>query len=164
MNKLNPIRITCICIFILISISGNSLAKNNVKSASNGNKQNQSAQQNSKKSEDLSDDDRKFIELREAARKNDLLKANQFANQLSNYEISDYVEYFKIKPRLYDSSSKSNSATDADLEVKNFLKKYKSISQFGIATNVKSGTRQTSYATMSHAAYNIHNTVRRQTS
>ena len=76
MNKLNPIRITCICIFILISISGNSLAKNNVKSASNGNKQNQSAQQNSKKSEDLSDDDRKFIELREAARKNDLLKAN----------------------------------------------------------------------------------------
>ena len=125
MNKLNPIRITCICIFILISISGNSLAKNNVKSASNGNKQNQSAQQNSKKSEDLSDDDRKFIELREAARKNDLLKANQFANQLSNYEISDYVEYFKIKPRLYDSSSKPNSATDADLEVKNFLKKYK---------------------------------------
>jgi soluble lytic murein transglycosylase len=75
--------------------------------------------------ENLSEQDKKFIELREAARKNDLLKASQLANQLTDYEISDYVEYFKIKPRLYDSSAKSNTATDADAEVNNFLKKYK---------------------------------------
>ena len=107
----------------MLSICGNSVAKTNTKSSSNTNKQSQSTQA-LKRSEDLSEDDKKFIDLREAARKNDVLKSIQLGNQLNDYEIADYVEYFKIKPRLYDASSKANASTDADLEVKNFLKKY----------------------------------------
>ena len=124
MNKFNFIRITLICVSFMLSICGNSVAKTNTKSSSNTNKQSQSTQA-LKRSEDLSEDDKKFIDLREAARKNDVLKSIQLGNQLNDYEIADYVEYFKIKPRLYDASSKANASTDADLEVKNFLKKYK---------------------------------------
>ena len=117
---MNLLRISTIIVSILFSISLCAATKNTSKS-SNSNQ----ASQASKKVENLSEQDKKFIELREAARKNDLLKASQLANQLTDYEISDYVEYFKIKPRLYDSSAKSNTATDADAEVNNFLKKYK---------------------------------------
>jgi len=100
------------------------VAKDNVKNTSKTNQSHQSSQSENKKFE-LSDQDKKFIELREAARKNDLLKASQLASGLGNYEIADYVEYFKIKPRLYDSAAKPNASTDADSEVNNFLKKYK---------------------------------------
>lgn len=74
----------------------------------------------------LSEQDKTFIDLRDAARKNDVLKAIQLGNQLSTYEMADYVEYFKIKPRLYDTAGKSNAATDADADVNNFLNTYKS--------------------------------------
>jgi soluble lytic murein transglycosylase len=107
-----------------LSISLCSVAKDNVKNTTKTNQSNQSSQTEYKKNE-LSDQDKKFIELREAARRNDLLKASQLASGLGNYEIADYVEYFKIKPRLYDSAAKSNASTDADLEVNNFLRKYK---------------------------------------
>jgi len=117
---MNLLRISTIIVSLMFSISLCAATKNTSKS-SNSNQ----ASQASKKVENLSEQDKKFIELREAARKNDLLKASQLANQLTDYEISDYVEYFKIKPRLYDSSAKSNTATDADAEVNNFLKKYK---------------------------------------
>jgi soluble lytic murein transglycosylase len=113
-----------VIILFTLSISFVSFAKTTA-----NNKSENSASHNSanvaKKIEDSSDKDKLFIELREASRKNDLLKSIQLANQLSDYEIADYVEYFKIKPRLYDSSGKSNAATDADVEVNNFLKKYK---------------------------------------
>ncbi|BDW12210.1 transglycosylase [Polynucleobacter sp. SHI8] len=117
---MNLLRISTLIISLLFSISLCAATKNTFKSSSSN-----QASQSTKKVEGLSEQDKKFIELREAARKNDLLKASQLANQLSDYEIPDYVEYFKIKPRLYDSAAKSNAATDADSEVNNFLKKYK---------------------------------------
>ena len=123
MNLSNlPIIKLCICLCLSISLC--SVAKDNVKNTTKTNQSNQSSQTEYKKNE-LSDQDKKFIELREAARRNDLLKASQLASGLGNYEIADYVEYFKIKPRLYDSAAKSNASTDADLEVNNFLRKYK---------------------------------------
>ena len=122
--NLSNLRIIKLCICLCLSISLCSVAKNNVKNTTKTDQSNQASQTENKKNE-LSDQDRKFIELRDAARKNDLLKASQLASGLSNYEIADYVEYFKIKPRLYDSSAKSNASTDADSEVNNFLKKYK---------------------------------------
>jgi soluble lytic murein transglycosylase len=106
----------------MMSISVYAQTKNNSKKTTQSNKQHSSS---SRKDEGLSMDDKKFIELRDAARKNDLLKANQLASQLTDYEIADYVEYFKLKPRLYDASGKANASTDADVEVKSFLKKYK---------------------------------------
>ena len=117
---MNLLRIVTIITSLLFSISLCAATKNTSKSSNNS-----QGSQTIKKSDDLSEQDKKFIELREAARKNDLLKASQLSNQLTDYEISDYVEYFRIKPRLYDSSAKSNAATDADAEVNNFLKKYK---------------------------------------
>jgi soluble lytic murein transglycosylase len=117
---MNLLRISTIILSLLFSISLCAATKNSSKSLNSN-----QASQASNKVENLSEQDKKFIELREAARKNDLLKASQLANQLTDYEILDYVEYFKIKPRLYDSSVKSNAATDADAEVNNFLKKYK---------------------------------------
>ncbi len=65
-----------------------------------------------------------FIELRSAAFKNDANKANLLANKLSHYDIADYVEYFRIRPKLYDSSGKPKVDTDAHKEVELFLKKY----------------------------------------
>lgn len=73
---------------------------------------------------DLSEEDLIFIDLREAARKNDLLKSLELAAQLRDYPLQDYVEYFKLKPRLYDSSGRANPSTDADNEVESFLTRY----------------------------------------
>jgi soluble lytic murein transglycosylase len=119
-KKMNLRQITTLFLCLLMSISLCAHAKNNSKTSTNN-----QASQPSKKSDGLTEQDKKFIELREAARKNDLLKATQLASQLADYEMADYVEYFKTKPRLYDSASKPNAATDADKDVNNFLKKYK---------------------------------------
>lgn len=76
-------------------------------------------------SSDLSSQDQLFYNLREVSRKNDVNSSAELARQLEGYEMADYVEYFRIKPKLYDSSGKTNSLTDADLEVEAFLEKYK---------------------------------------
>jgi len=118
------IKMSRIIILLTLSISLVSFAKsatNHKSSTSAG----QTSSNTSKKGADLSDKDKMFMDLREASRKNDLLKAIQLANQLNDYEIVDYVEYFKIKPRLYDGGGRPNASTDADMEVQQFLKKYK---------------------------------------
>src|SRR3982074_3843590 len=51
----------------------------------------------------LSSDDRIFIQLREAARSNDAGRAMQLAAQIPNYPAPGYIEYFTIKPQLFDS-------------------------------------------------------------
>jgi soluble lytic murein transglycosylase len=119
-KKMNLKPITTVFLCLLMSISLCAHAKNSSKTSTNN-----QASQPSKKSDELTVQDKKFIELREAARKNDLSKATQLASQLADYEMADYVEYFNTKPRLYDSASKPNAATDADKDVNNFLKKYK---------------------------------------
>jgi len=73
---------------------------------------------------ELTDKDRRFIELREAARRNDPVAAANLANGLLDYEIADYVEYFRIKPRLYDPGARARAETDADSEVLSFLNRY----------------------------------------
>lgn len=80
---------------------------------------------NASSNAELSEKDLLFIDLREAARKNDPIKAQQLAARLTDYPIQDYVEYFKLKTRLYDSSGRANPATDADQEVERFLQRYK---------------------------------------
>ncbi len=73
---------------------------------------------------ELTDKDKLFIDLREAARKNDVVGAANLANALIGYDLADYVEYFRIKPRLYDSAGRAKAETDADNEVEGFLKRY----------------------------------------
>ena len=73
---------------------------------------------------ELTEADRTFIELREAARKNDAVRAQQLAASLPNYIMGDYVEYFKIKPQLFDAGGMARAETTADSQVMGFLSKY----------------------------------------
>jgi len=51
-----------------------------------------------------SSDDDVFLQLREAARQNDPIKASTLAARLPNYAIPGYVDYYRLKPRLRDAS------------------------------------------------------------
>ena len=73
---------------------------------------------------EITDADRIFIDLREAAKKNDVFRAQQLASTIPNYEFEDYVTYFRIKPQLFDSGGAPRSETTADAEVNAFLSQY----------------------------------------
>lgn len=60
-------------------------------------------------------DDGVFLQLREASRQNDPLKASSLATRLPSYQIPGYVDYYRLKPRLRDASVD---------EVRAFLTKY----------------------------------------
>ncbi|KMZ11390.1 Soluble lytic murein transglycosylase precursor [Candidatus Burkholderia humilis] len=71
----------------------------------------------------LSSDDHLFLQLRDAARANDAGKAAMLAAQLTNYPAPSYVEYFTIKPQLFDSQG--HARIDApDAPVLSFLQRY----------------------------------------
>ncbi len=74
--------------------------------------------------EEITDSDRIFIELREAAKKNDVFRAQQLASSLTNYPYDDYVTYFCIKPQLFDSAGGARADTSADSQVMAFLNQY----------------------------------------
>ena len=73
---------------------------------------------------ELSPADKEFIELREAAKRNDVFRAQQLASSLVNYDFDDYVTYFRIKPQLFDSGGSARSDTSADGLVSVFLNQY----------------------------------------
>ena len=50
----------------------------------------------------LSNDDQIFVQLREAARNNDVARAAQLAAMIPDYPAPGYVEYFQLKPQLFD--------------------------------------------------------------
>ena len=71
----------------------------------------------------LSDPDQIFVQLREAARKNDAQRAAQLAAMLPDYPAPSYVEYFQIKPTLFDSQGHARIDAD-DTPVLKFLQRY----------------------------------------
>jgi len=71
----------------------------------------------------LSGDDQTFIQLREAARSNDAAKAAQLAATIPNYPVPSYLEYFQIKPQLFDSSGRARPDAP-DAPVLSFLQRY----------------------------------------
>ncbi len=72
---------------------------------------------------DLSPDDQAFVALREASRQNDEGQAASLAARLTAYPVPSYVEYFVLKPQLFDNSGHAN--TDApDDAILAFLSKY----------------------------------------
>ena len=75
-------------------------------------------------SEDLTESDRNFIELREAAKKNDVVRTQQLAAMLGNYPYDDYVAYFRIKPQLFDSAGGVRADSAVDSQVNAFLNQY----------------------------------------
>ena len=63
-----------------------------------------------------------FIQLREAARTNDAARAAQLAAHIPNYPAPGYVDYFHLKPQLFDSQG--HARVDApDAPVLAFLQK-----------------------------------------
>lgn len=71
-----------------------------------------------------SNPDDAFAALREAARKNDVARAYAISATLVDYPIPSYIEYFRIKPQLFDASGLAR--IDApDGEVRAFLQRYK---------------------------------------
>ncbi|MDR5855791.1 transglycosylase SLT domain-containing protein [Caballeronia sp. LZ062] len=70
-----------------------------------------------------SSDDRVFMQLREASRANDAGRAAGLAAQIPNYPAPGYVEYFTIKPQLFDAQG--HARPDApDAPVLSFLQRY----------------------------------------
>lgn len=117
-------KLACLLVFCAGAMSLASYAKTSVKST--GAKSSSTAvSDNVFKNSDLSPQDKLFIDLKEAARKNDAPRAQQLSGLLSTYDIPDYVEYFRIKPRLYDAAGKANPASNVDNEINQFLTKYK---------------------------------------
>ncbi|PLZ00699.1 lytic transglycosylase [Burkholderia sp. WAC0059] len=71
----------------------------------------------------LTPDDQTFIQLREAARDNDAARAAQLAATIPDYPARAYVEYFQIKPQLFDSQG--HARVDApDAPVLAFLREH----------------------------------------
>ena len=73
---------------------------------------------------EITDTDRMFIDLREAAKKNDVFRTQQLSSALVNYPFDDYVAYFRIKPQLFDSSGGPRNDYAADSQVVIFLNQY----------------------------------------
>ena len=73
---------------------------------------------------DLTEGDRTFIELRAAAKKNDVVRSQRLAAKLANYPYQDYVTYFRIKPQLFNSAGEPLADTTTDAQVKDFIAKY----------------------------------------
>ncbi|MFM0288773.1 lytic transglycosylase domain-containing protein [Paraburkholderia megapolitana] len=71
----------------------------------------------------LTNDDQIFVQLREAARNNDPARAAQLAAMIPDYPAPSYLEYFQIKPQLFDNQG--HALVDApDAPVLSFLQKY----------------------------------------
>lgn len=49
---------------------------------------------------DTRSEDDAFLLLRDAARKDDVEKADFYAGRLTNYQIPSYVDYYRLKPRI----------------------------------------------------------------
>ena len=65
----------------------------------------------------LSAEDQRFIELRQAAHNNDVKRAQKLANTLRDYDIPSYVEYFQIKPKIFDADGQAKiDAPDQEME------------------------------------------------
>lgn len=68
--------------------------------------------------------DDRFAQLRDAARKNDVTRAWTLAAQLDGYDIPSYVEYYRIKPQMFDTSGLARLDAPVD-QIRSFLDRYR---------------------------------------
>jgi len=71
----------------------------------------------------LGNPDQIFAALRDASRNNDAITAATLALEISDYSIPSYVEYFALKPQLFDGSGHALPEVP-DTLVLNFLQRY----------------------------------------
>ncbi len=70
-----------------------------------------------------SSDDETFKQLRAAAAKNNAALASQLADQLSGYPLTSYVEYYRLKPQMYNTDGTGNvNAPDGAITA--FIQRY----------------------------------------
>ena len=67
--------------------------------------------------------DATVAQLREASRANNASRAADLASQLSGYPLASYVEYYRIKPMMYNSDGTPNTNAP-DGEIEQFLSTY----------------------------------------
>lgn len=65
---------------------------------------------------DTRSEDDAFLLLRDAARKDDIDKADFYAARLTNYQIPSYVDYYRLKPRIKQLS---------EAQFRDYLNRYK---------------------------------------
>jgi len=56
-----------------------------------------------------------FLALRDASRNGDVPRAAEFASRLGNYAIPSYVDYFRLRPRMYNAPEQ---------DIRDFLSRY----------------------------------------
>ena len=104
-------------LFLVLAVSAPSIAAEKSKKAA-------PAKESRISAFEITDGDRTFIELREAAKRNDVARTQTLAASLSNYPYDDYVAYFRIKPQLFDSAGGARADSNADSQVTAFLNQY----------------------------------------
>ncbi|KKB64567.1 lytic transglycosylase [Robbsia andropogonis] len=67
--------------------------------------------------------DRIFLQLRDAARRNDAAAAAQLSAQIPDYPVPSYVAYYRIKPQMFDQSGKARLDAPDD-QILAFLQQY----------------------------------------
>ena len=67
--------------------------------------------------------DETFKQLRIASIRNDAPRAAQLADQLSGYPLVSYVEYYRLKPQLYNSDGTGNVNAPDD-QIRAFIQRY----------------------------------------
>ena len=115
MKVLNKLLIATFVGLVVVSAPGFS----KVKSGSNG------PVKSTKKIEpdkSLSERDRLFVELREAAKNNDAARVNALVPKLEDHDLADYVIYFQLKPQLYDKGGQIKADASMDAAVEGFLR------------------------------------------
>lgn len=65
-----------------------------------------------------------FVALRNAALDNDVARATELAEHLHDYPIQSYVQYFQIRPQMFDSQGKALVDAPDDI-IRAFLSKYR---------------------------------------
>jgi soluble lytic murein transglycosylase len=71
----------------------------------------------------ITNDDQVFVQLREASRNNDAGRAAQLAAMIPDYPAPSYLEYFQLKPQLFDGQGHPRIDA-ADAPVLSFLQRY----------------------------------------
>ena len=67
--------------------------------------------------------DETFKQLRIASLRNDAPRAAQLADQLSGYPLVSYVEYYRLKPQLYNKDGTGNVNAPDD-QIRAFIQRY----------------------------------------
>jgi len=115
MNVLNKLLTITGLALLIISVPAVSKVKNNAGGTAKSVKK-------IEPDKNLNEQDRLFVELREAARNNDAARVSALAPKLESHDLSDYVAYFQIKAQMYDKGGQIKADSSNDPAAEGFLR------------------------------------------